>query len=185
MEKAITNWETQKAFSLIYKGEKIDVRLVRHQGRSAAEWFFQINTANQKNLLLSKREFRNKILWIGGGISHEEAQEMGPAIETQLGHPVPLPESINPFEYKGDIGIPIHRFLLGNIPTEQAKNPYSGDVWYKVYLPLTTIVVVYAANFDNTGFSWILDSPSNLAHKHVKMITDLLDLYEKTKQDNH
>ncbi|MEI9912268.1 MAG: hypothetical protein WDO71_23005 [Bacteroidota bacterium] len=75
--------------------------------------------------------------------------------------------------------------MLGNLPAEKAKAPYSSSMWYRIYLPETTVVMV---NMDmrgiGVGWSWILEEPTNFNRENFERLTKLIDLHEKKKEDN-
>lgn len=133
-------------------------------------------------MLLNRCTYNGITMWIGGSaLSSAETQLLGPEIERQLGYPLPESESNNPFEYDGDIEIRITKFLLGQIPVEKAKAPYSSNLWYRVYFPKRVIELEKSFYFDEQG-QWHLNT-LNLSSKSFKHITNLIDQYE-AKQDN-
>jgi hypothetical protein len=179
--KTLSNTEVLKSFEVTFNGKLIPVKLLRLQASLAPEYFFFVTIGEEKMLL--KRTYLNAIpVWIGGSaLSHQETQLLGPEIEKQLGHPFPPPESNNPFEYKGDIQITKTKFLLGNIPAEKAKAPYSSNIVYRIYMSTLMIEVEKSFFFSKEG-QWLLNSP-NLRPEHFKAFTDLIDVYEGAKDN--
>lgn len=173
--------EKMASYQLVYNGQKVKVDLIQAT-QGTPEFFFHVQQAAEE-YFLSKRQHIGQMVWLGGG-PLPAAKALGDAIETAIGFSLPLKETNNPFQYKGDRTVRIETFQLNGVLIERAKAPFNQDVYYRLTITKgRPILMIKAAShlYGEEG-CWYSGDDVHLKEDDFDLFRDLLQNFERAYQ---